>query len=135
MPAKSCLWGVRKGKIYCGEVGVLHVIRKLMWLTVIENKWLRSCLGCEQGYRLEGSLLMHVEIKYQISRRNGKEKYNTASSHKKMAGAEARSLIYIQEGAERQHHKIRRETNLLFTPVAKVHFCISGTGCLRMEIK
>lgn len=38
-----------------------------------------------------------------------------------MAEIEARSVIYIREDMERQCHKIRRETNLLFTQIANMH--------------
>lgn len=38
-----------------------------------------------------------------------------------MAEIEARSVIYIREDTERQCHKIRRETNLLFTQIANMH--------------
>lgn len=38
-----------------------------------------------------------------------------------MAEIEAISVIYIREDMERQCHKIRRETNLLFTQIANMH--------------
>lgn len=38
-----------------------------------------------------------------------------------MAEIEAQLVIYIQEGMDRQCHKIRRETNHLFTQIANVH--------------